>query len=84
MARKKAKPPNLNRNGIRIAPPVRQPAEVICQTKDLYRSRGEADAHALFFRSQLGTREPLRSYRCPACEAWHLTKREAASGGVRC
>jgi len=77
MAQKAQKPADVNRNGIRIARSDRHRTPVACAQKDLYRSREQADAHAVYFRAALGTREALRSYCCPHCGGWHLTKRDA-------
>ena len=74
MARKSRKPANVNRNGIAIARGDRHRTSTVCRRKDVYRSREQADSYAIFFRSSLGTREPLHSYRCPGCAGWHLTK----------
>jgi hypothetical protein len=76
MAQKTRKPAGINRNGIRIARPDRHRTSGACGQKDLYRSREQADAHAVYFRL-LGTREVLRSYPCPGCGGWHLTKQDA-------
>jgi len=78
MARRAARPAGVNRNGIRIARPDRLRADGACGRKDLYRTRDEAQAYAVYFRTRLGTPEPLRSYRCPGCGSWHLTKQLAA------
>jgi hypothetical protein len=75
MARKTPKPAGVNRNGIRIARGARHQPSAVCLRKDVYRSREQAESYAIFFRSSLGTRELLRSYRCPGCGGWHLTKR---------
>jgi hypothetical protein len=68
----------FNRNGIPIAPSKGREYEAVCLRKDIYRTRGDAEAYALFFRTQLGGFEQLKAYRCPTCESWHLTKRRAS------
>ena len=80
MARKTRKPANVNRHGIRIAGGDRHRGSPACSRKDVYRSREQAEAYAVFFRNGLGVCEPLRSYWCPGCGGWHLTKRH---GGAR-
>ena len=79
MARKTLKPAGVNRHGIRIARTDRNRATPVCNRKDLYKTREQAEAYSIFFRARVGVREALRPYRCPGCSGWHLTK----SGGPR-
>jgi len=74
MARKTLKPAGVNRHGIRIARPNRNRVTPVCDRKDLYVTREQAEGYAIFFRARVGVRETLRPYRCPGCAAWHLTK----------
>jgi hypothetical protein len=84
MARRTKRPANVNRNGILIARGDRHRVAPSCLRKDVYRSREQAESYAIFFRSALGRREPLRPYECPGCGGWHLTKRrEGAQGDDR-
>lgn len=47
-----------------------------CERKRRYPDEVSAMAHALHSMSNSGT-DALRTYKCPVCSGWHLTKRMA-------
>ena len=46
----------------------------ICESKRRYRKRADAERVATRFNKRFRVAYRLKTYQCPVCDEWHLTK----------